>query len=98
MLANNLTKRDEGMSHQSQNIVLPPKNIASALLFAVFLGPVGLLYSSFRGGFFMTVLGVIVVCSKLPFPIILVWLSSCIWAVGAAEKYNRDLVEAARAI
>jgi len=69
------------------------KSIAAALLFAVVLGPIGLLYSSFLGGVVMIILGFIVVCAKYPVPIILVWLISCIWSVGAANRYNRKLVK-----
>ena len=58
------------------------KSVAAALLFAVILGPVGLLYSSFWGGVIMIPLTVIVVCSKFAFPFVIAWLISCIWAVG----------------
>lgn len=71
--------------------VLPYKSIAGALLFAVVLGPVGLLYASFWGGLLMISVGIVVVSAKLFFPILLVWLSSCVWAVGAAEVHNRKI-------
>lgn len=71
---------------------LPPyKSVAVALLFSVLLGPVGLLYASFWGGALMIVLGIIVFSSRLFFPIVLVWLICCVWAVRAIEIYNRSL-------
>jgi hypothetical protein len=71
---------------------VPFKSVAGALLFSVVLGPVGLLYASFWGGFFMTFIGLVVVSSLKPFPILLLWVICCIWAVGAVEKHNRVIV------
>lgn len=82
------------MSQEQQVVktVLPFKNLAAALLFSVFLGPVGLLYASTVGGVVMIVLGFIVVSSGLPVPIILVWLGSCVWSVVAVNRYNKNAV------
>lgn len=81
------------MSEERQEIsnpVLPFKNLAAALLFSVFLGPVGLLYASTVGGIVMIVLGFVVASSLLPVPIILVWLGSCVWSVVAVNRYNKN--------
>lgn len=72
----------------------PFKNVAGALLFSVLLGPVGLLYSSVRGGIVMIILGFVAISSKLPVPIILVWLGACIWSVSAAERHNKKMLKA----
>ena len=77
----------------SQQLVPPLKSVAVALLFTVFLGPVGLLYSSFWGGFLMIFVSMVVVSSKLPLPIFLAWAICCIWGVGAVESYNRRLLQ-----
>lgn len=74
------------------NHSVPFKSVAAALLFSVILGPVGLLYASFWGGFFMTFIGLVVVSSLKPFPILLLWIICCIWAVGAVEKSNRVIM------
>lgn len=72
--------------------VRPPlKSVAGALLFAALLGPVGLLYASFWGGFSMVLVGIVVVSSRLTFPIILLWLICCIWSVGAVERHNKKI-------
>lgn len=76
--------------------MLPFKSIAATLLFCVVLGPVGLLYSSVIGGVIMTLLGCLVLSSGLIIPIIFLWLTSCIWGVVAANKYNNRLVGAAK--
>lgn len=74
-----------------QAVYPPYKNVAAALLFAAVLGPVGLLYSSFWGGFLMIFVTMVVISSKLVFPSILAWVTCCIWGVGAVEKHNRQL-------
>lgn len=70
----------------------PLKSVAGALIFCVILGPVGLLYASFWGGVIMTLFGIVVVCSRMIFPIILLWIICCIWAVKAVEVYNRKIL------
>jgi len=69
----------------------PYKNVATALLFAVLLGPVGLLYSSFWGGVIMMIIGMIVVSAQFPFPILIWWMCCSVWAVRAVEKYNHRI-------
>lgn len=69
----------------------PGKSVAGALLFTALLGPVGLLYASFRAGVFMIIVGIVVFSNKFFFPIILFWLICCIWSVGAVESYNRKI-------
>jgi len=75
------------------NLHLPFKSVGVALLFSAILGPVGLLYASFWGGFSMILVGIVVISSKFFFPILLLWLICCIWAVGAVEAYNRNLLQ-----
>jgi uncharacterized RDD family membrane protein YckC len=70
------------------------KSVAAALIFSAILGPVGLLYASFWGGFVMILIGIVVVCSKLLFPIILFWIICCIWGVRAVEVHNRKIIRA----
>lgn len=73
---------------------MPPyKSVAAALLFSVILGPVGLLYASFWGGFAMIVVAIVVVNSKLFFPTLMLWIICCIWSVGAVESYNRKILK-----
>lgn len=77
----------------SQLLVPQLKSVSTALLFTVFLGPVGLLYSSFWGGFLMIFVSMVVVSSKLPIPIFLAWAICNIWGVGAVETHNRRLLQ-----
>lgn len=74
-------------------VALPYKSAAVALILSVVLGPVGLLYASFWGGIVMIAIGIIVISSRLIFPILLIWIMSCVWSVQAVDSYNRKLVE-----
>lgn len=79
-------------SQQKIKPLLPFKSVAVTLLFSVFLGPVGLLYSSVWGGVVMIILGFIVLSSQLFVPIALVWVMSSVWAVAATNGYNKKLL------
>jgi hypothetical protein len=72
--------------------LLPFKNLAGALLFTIFFGPLGLLYASSLGGIVMLILGFITVCSKMLVPVIFVWISSSIWSVLATNRYNKKIL------
>lgn len=72
---------------------LPFKSVAAALIFSVLLGPVGLLYASLWGGMMMIMIAIIVACSKVLFPMMLVWVASCVWSVAAVEKHNRVVLK-----
>jgi len=78
----------------TSQISRPPfKSVAVALLFTTILGHVGLLYSTFWGGFFMIFVSIVVFNTKLIFPSLLTWILCCIWGVGAVEKHNRELLK-----
>jgi hypothetical protein len=80
------------------NQSFPYKSTAVALMFSVFLGPVGLLYSSFWGGFALIMLAIVFLSCKFYFLTTLVWLACCIWGVGAVESYNRKLFQASHKV
>ena len=69
------------------------KNLTTSLLFSVFLGPLGLLYASARGGIIMLVIGFVVISCRFPVPIIIMWLSCSIWSVLATNRYNTKLLQ-----
>jgi hypothetical protein len=69
--------------------LLPFKSVATALLFSVVLGPVGLLYASTIGGAVMIFLSFAVITNKLYVAAILLWLISCVWSVAAVNAYNK---------
>lgn len=80
------------MHKETQTSFLPYKNLAAALLFSVFFGPVGLLYASVRGGIIMLLVAFVVFSSRFPIPVIIMWVSCCIWSVMATNYYNNKLM------
>lgn len=70
------------------------KSVPIGLLLTVFLGPIGLLYATLRGGIIMIIIGIVILSHAYPFPVIIWWLSSCIWAVYALEKHNKKQLTA----
>lgn len=80
------------MTTAQLSTALPYKSVAAALLFTVILGPIGLLYASFWGGFIMIALGLFLLPGKLFLPLGLIWLICCIWSVGAVEAYNKRIL------
>lgn len=78
--------------NESTGYRLPLKSVAVALLFAVFLGPVGLLYATSFGGIVMIPIGFFMVCTKLWVLVLFVWLISCVWSVLATNRYNKKLI------
>lgn len=77
----------------NQQLRLPFKSVAGALLLGLFFGPVGLLYATTWGGVVMLVLGIAIVPTKLPVPIAIIWLSCCVWGVVAANRFNQKLIQ-----
>jgi hypothetical protein len=82
------------MNTSMQTAALPPfKSSAGALLLGIFLGPIGLLYGSFWGGFLMIFVSLYLVSFKFFFLLSVSWLVSCVWNVGAVESYNKNLIK-----
>ncbi len=73
--------------------ILPYKSPAAALLLSAVLGPIGLLYATFWGGVIMIPLGLVVVSSRLPFPILFLWITCCVLSVRMVNNYNVSLMQ-----
>jgi hypothetical protein len=73
------------------------KSVPLGLLLSVFLGPIGLLYASLRGGIIMILIGIVLISALYPFPIMLWWLACAIWSVAAIEKHNKKQLQQLKA-
>ena len=74
----------------------PLKSIPGVIFFCLFLGPIGLLYSSVIGSIFLLFLCFVSCHLSGNLAIqagVLIWLISCIWGVIAANRYNQKLIE-----
>lgn len=72
---------------------LPFKSVAAALMFTLFLGPLGLLYASFWGGIAMLPVGFLVISASYPYPIAIYWFLCSVWGVGAVNAYNKKIMK-----
>jgi hypothetical protein len=76
---------------QPKLVINPLKSVAASLLFAVFLGPVGLAYTSLKYSFILVAIFFVsmVVHSIGTFLAFLVWVASMYIAVIKANQYNK---------
>lgn len=81
------------MQHNQVVSFLPYKNVATAIVLCVFLGPIGLLYASFWGGLVMSFLGLLVVRYQFYYLLACLWIVCCVWTTRSVDKYNRRLFQ-----
>jgi hypothetical protein len=62
-----------------------PKDVRTAVLLAVFLGPLGLMYATVGGGLFALFLMIVLGVCTVGIGIIPVWLVSVLWAYLSAS-------------
>lgn len=67
------------------------KSVTVAIVLAVLLGPIGYLYTSLIGGFFMIVVVVVVVIAGLAPLAALAWIACAIGAPFGIAEYNRKV-------
>ncbi len=76
------------------NVVLNPlRSPMAALLLAVFLGPIGLIYTSIIGAIILFFLLLVAYGAHSVYALALIWLLSCFWSVMAANRYNRHMMK-----
>ena len=68
------------------------KYLYIAVLLGVFLGPIGLLYSTIPGAIVMFLINVVIGIVTLGFGLFLTWPICGIWAYVAASSYNKKLL------
>lgn len=80
-------------SQQPQRmVVVPTKSVGLATLLGVFLGPVGLLYSTILGAIVMFFVNILVGLVTLGFGLFLTWPICGVWAYVATNSYNAKLL------
>ena len=73
-------------------IAQSPKNMGIALVLAFLFGPLGLFYSTVKGGLIMVGIAFLVAILTLGIGLPLVWIPCVIWAYIATNKYNKELM------
>ena len=72
-------------------IAQAPKSMGIAILLTVLVGPLGLLYSTVKGGIIMIVVGFVVGFLTLGLGALITWPVAIVWAYIATKKYNEQL-------
>ncbi len=79
-------------TQQQMLLQMQKKSMAIALVLAFFFGPLGLFYSTVRGGVIMLVIGIVVAIVTMGFGALLMWIPCMIWAYIAVDKHNKQLM------
>ncbi len=75
---------------------LPTKSFIVAILLTIFLGPIGLFYTSVIGALIMLVITAIVGFITFGFGLFIPYIVCIIWAVIATNSYNKRIIELAK--
>lgn len=78
---------------QVNTVLNPLRSPVAALLLAVFLGPVGLIYASLLGALILIFLFLVAYGAHTLHALALVWLASCFWSVMSVNRYNRRIMK-----
>ena len=77
-------------------IAQSPKNMGIALLLAFLFGPIGLCYSTVKGGVIMFLISLVVILVTFGFGVLIMWIPCVIWAYIATNNYNKELMTTGR--
>lgn len=95
METQNLTKESvtggQTMQQPTYVVVNAPKSVAIAIILTFLFGPLGLLYSSIKGGIIMLFLTFIIGFFTLGFGLLLTWPICVIWAAVSARNSQKHL-------
>ena len=72
-------------------VVMVPKSVGTAIVLAIFFGPLGMLYSTVPGGLVMLLINVILVIPTLGTVLFITWPAGIVWAAVAANTHNSKL-------
>lgn len=85
-------QKEPSQSVQPQVIIAKsPKSVGIALILTLLFGPLGLLYSTVKGGLILIVVGAVLGILTLGMAFIVVWPISIVWSYFAVKKYNEAL-------
>ncbi len=79
---------EENKSHQ-YIIVTPAKSVGISLILTILFGPLGMLYSTVRGGISMLILSFLVGLFTLGAGFIVTWPICIIWGAMAVSSSNK---------
>ena len=78
---------------QNQTVIMinKQKSVGLAFIFALFFGPLGLLYASITGGIIMFLVNLVLLFILPGVGLVISWIICIIWAVIAAQNTNQSV-------
>lgn len=70
------------------------KSMAVAIILAILFGPLGMLYSTVKGGVIMFIISIVVGIFTLGFGLFILWPICVIWSAVATNSYNQKALAA----
>jgi hypothetical protein len=70
---------------------LPTKSLVVAILLSVFLGPIGLFYTSVVGAIIMLIITAIIGFLTFGFGLFIPYIICIIWAIIAVNSHNKNI-------
>ena len=81
------------MDDQNKRIVVETKkNMGIAMILTFLFGPLGMLYSTVKGGIIMMVISVVVALLTVGVGLFVTWPVCLVWTYIAVNKYNENLM------
>lgn len=80
------------MENENRTILVESKkNVGTALILTFLFGPLGMLYSTIKGGVIMFIISLIVAVFTAGLGIFITWPICMVWTYMAVKKYNDNL-------
>lgn len=80
-------------SNHTVRAKIPTKNTSLALVLALFLGPLGMLYTTKTGGFIFLILSMTALLLNLGTGLIVLWILQLLWTGISVYRYNKRAFE-----
>lgn len=74
-------------------VVKQTKNPGTALILTALFGPLGMFYTTIKGGIIMMIINLLLVFPTIGLITVITWPIQMIWVYRATVNYNRKLME-----
>lgn len=74
-------------------VVKQTKNPGTALILTALFGPLGMFYTTIKGGIIMMIINLLLIFPTIGLITVITWPIQMVWSYRAAVNYNRKLME-----
>lgn len=95
-MTENNTQQPQGQTGGEKKnvmVVKQTKNPGTALILTALFGPLGMFYTTIKGGIVMMIINLLLVFPTIGLITVVTWPIQMIWAYRATVNYNRKLME-----